>query len=281
MHNPAHYDAVDYLVIGHLSRDQTPDGPRLGGTAAFSALTARALGLRVGIVSAWGRDISLEPLLSTPITGTVAARSTSFENSQTLSKREQIIHHVAPPLDFSHIPEAWRSPQIVHLGPIAQEVEPSLVKYFPDALMCATPQGWLRNWSETGHVHQAKWPKATFVLSNTDATVISSDDVANDEDLIEEMARASKILAVTKAAAGAQVFWRDEVRSFPAPQVKEIDSTGAGDIFAAAFFIQLRQTGNAWAAAEYANQLAAQSVTRSGLESIPSPEEINAIRIKV
>ncbi len=45
-------EPVDYLVIGHLTEDLTPAGPRLGGTAAFSALTARALGLRVGVVSA-------------------------------------------------------------------------------------------------------------------------------------------------------------------------------------------------------------------------------------
>ena len=41
-------EPVDYLVIGHLSCDITPEGPRLGGTAAYAALTSHALGLRVG-----------------------------------------------------------------------------------------------------------------------------------------------------------------------------------------------------------------------------------------
>jgi hypothetical protein len=53
-------EPVDYLIIGHLTRDLLPSGSRLGGTAAYSALTARALGLRVGILTA------CEDCLSTP-----------------------------------------------------------------------------------------------------------------------------------------------------------------------------------------------------------------------
>ena len=29
-------EPVDYLVIGHLTRDLTAEGPRLGGTAAYA-----------------------------------------------------------------------------------------------------------------------------------------------------------------------------------------------------------------------------------------------------
>ena len=52
-------EPVDYLMIGHLTLDAANGGPSLGGTAAYSALTAQALGLRVGIVTAWGGEISL------------------------------------------------------------------------------------------------------------------------------------------------------------------------------------------------------------------------------
>jgi len=275
MHNPAHYDAVDYLVIGHLSRDRTPEGPRLGGTAAFSSLTARALGLRAGIVTAWSDDLPLEPLLSTPVAGQAAARSTSFENIQTPEGRQQIIHHIAPPLGYDHIPEAWRAPQIVHLGPIAQEVDPSLVKYFPEAFICVTPQGWLREWDQDGRVYKSNRPEAFEALGCADAAVISIEDVAGDEQYIEKLATASKILVVTEGAHGARVYWQDERRSFPAPRVDEVNSTGAGDIFATVFFIHLHRTGNPWAAAQYANQLAALSVTRIGLDGVPRPEEIS------
>ena len=35
-------EPLDYLVVGHVARDLTPQGPQLGGTVAYAALTARA-----------------------------------------------------------------------------------------------------------------------------------------------------------------------------------------------------------------------------------------------
>ena len=49
MYQLAPIEPVDYLIIGHITLDLTPDGPRLGGTVTYSALMAQALGLRVGI----------------------------------------------------------------------------------------------------------------------------------------------------------------------------------------------------------------------------------------
>jgi len=45
---------VDYLVIGHVAADVTPTGLQLGGTVSYAGLTARALGVRVGIVTSSG-----------------------------------------------------------------------------------------------------------------------------------------------------------------------------------------------------------------------------------
>jgi sugar/nucleoside kinase (ribokinase family) len=61
----------------------------------------------------------------------------------------------------------------------------------------------------------------------------------------------------------------------------EVDSVGAGDIFAAAFFIRLFATHDPWKAARFATQVAAFSVTRYGLESIPTTEEIQHSLIEV
>ena len=66
-------EPVDYLVIGHITEDLTPSGPRLGGTAAFSALTARSLGLRVGVVSALNEETSLKAMEGILAKGNLAA----------------------------------------------------------------------------------------------------------------------------------------------------------------------------------------------------------------
>ena len=71
------------------------------------------------------------------------------------------------------------------------------------------------------------------------------------------------------------------MRKFRAPTVKEVDPTGAGDVFAAAFFIRLYQTRDPWEAARFATQLASISVTRPGISGIPTPSEVKANLIEV
>jgi sugar/nucleoside kinase (ribokinase family) len=95
------------------------------------------------------------------------------------------------------------------------------------------------------------------------------------------MATASRILAVTEGASGARLFWNGDERRFRAPEAKEIDATGAGDIFAAAFFTRLYSTRDPWESARFATQLAAFSVTRIGLSGIPTAEEINSCLVEV
>jgi hypothetical protein len=274
-------DPVDYLVIGHIARDLTSSGPRLGGTVAYSGLTARALGLRVGIVTSWGEELDLGPLRHLPIANYPTDTSTTFENIATPHGRVQVLHHAAPSLGFNLVPDAWRNPAIVHLGPLAQEVEPTLVRNFPSALIGVTPQGWLRDWDSQGHVHFSEWPESTFVLQRAGAAIVSIEDVEGDEERITEMASSCHILAVTEGADGSRLYWNGDVRRFRAPKVKTVDETGSGDIFAAAFFVRLYMTRDPWEAARFATLLASFSVTRPGLEAIPTEEEIQECMVEV
>jgi sugar/nucleoside kinase (ribokinase family) len=60
-----------------------------------------------------------------------------------------------------------------------------------------------------------------------------------------------------------------------------VDATGAGDIFAAAFFIRLFKTRDPWEAARFATLIASRSVTRIGLNGIPTQSEIEACMMEV
>jgi sugar/nucleoside kinase (ribokinase family) len=184
-------------------------------------------------------------------------------------------------LDLNLVPEPWRDAPIVHLGPIAQEVEPSLVRAFPNSLIGLTPQGWLRTWNSEKRVFTSEWPEATFVLQKAGAAIVSVEDVAFDESRIEEMASSCRVFAVTEAHQGSRLYWNGDVRRFRPPKVKEVDATGAGDIYAAAFFSRLYTTRDPWEAARFATQLAAYSVTRPGLEGIPTPQEIEECLVEV
>ena len=63
--------------------------------------------------------------------------------------------------------------------------------------------------------------------------------------------------------------------------MKEIDPTGAGDIFATSFFIRLRQTQDPWESARFATIIASRSVTRPTLDGVPTMEEVQQNLIDV
>ena len=90
-----------------------------------------------------------------------------------------------------------------------------------------------------------------------------------------------RILVITEGASGSRVFWNGDIRRFQPPLVSEIDPTGAGDIFAAAFFIRLNYTHNPWEAARFATHLAATSVTRPGLNGVPTPQEVGNFSVEI
>lgn len=283
MYRLAPLEPIDYLVIGHLTRDLLPNGSRLGGTAAYASLTARALGLRVGILTAC-QDCLEAPELEQEGIRVVGMRSdetTTFENIQTPNGRVQFLHSVAPTLDLSMVPEQWRSTPIIHLGPVAREVDPTLARAFPNSFVGLTPQGWLRTWDKKGRVSFTEWPEATFVLQYANAAVISIEDVRGNEDIVEEMASAIRVLAVTEGANGSRLYWNGDLRRFRPPDMVEVDPTGAGDIYATAFFYRLSATRDPWEAARFATNLASFSVLRYGLDGVPHPDEVQAVMTEI
>jgi len=274
-------EPVDYLVIGHAAHDLTPEGPRLGGTVAYSALTARALGLRVGVVTAAGPETSLEALNGIPVIALESPKSTTFENIYTEHGRVQYLRAQASRINFMNVPEVWRRTPIIHLGPIANEMDEILPEgFFPD-LLGLTPQGWMRQWDSEARVSRTEWVNADAALVRAGAVVISREDVNDDDELIEHMAHETRILAVTEDAAGAVLYWNGDRRRFRAPKVKEVDATGAGDVFAAAFFVRLLNTRDPWEATRFATLVASRSVTRLGLDGIPTLSEIEECMIEV
>jgi sugar/nucleoside kinase (ribokinase family) len=281
MRNFSSLQPVDYMVIGHITQDLTSAGPVLGGTAAYSALTAQNFGLRVGIVTSYDPDLRLPELEGIPISARYATASTTFKNTQTEYGRIQHVYHPALSIDLSIVPDVWINTPIVHLGPILQEVDPKLAKSFRKSFIGITPQGWLRGSDATGKIGYTDWPEARYVLEASNAAVISIEDVVNNEGIIDDLVSSIRVLAVTEGAGGVRLYWNGDLRTFRAPIVNEVDPTGAGDIFATAFFIRLHQTRDPWEAARFANLLAATSVTRRGLAGIPTPEEIKSCLVEI
>lgn len=274
-------ESVDYLVIGHVTEDLTPIGRRLGGTAAYAALTARRFGLRVGILTSVSASTSLEALEGIPVLKVPSPLSTTFDNLHTENGRRQVLRSQAAPIAVESLPEAWRRASIVHLAPVAQELAADCPQYFSTSLLGITPQGWMRSWDEAGNVTACPWDSAASLLPLAGAVVFSREDIGGNDAAVEAMSHQTRVLVVTEGAAGCLLYWNGDRRRFRAPEVQVVDDIGAGDVFAAAFFIRLHTTRDPWEAARFATLLAARSVTRPGLDGIPTADEIEACGVEV
>jgi len=264
---------IDYLAIGHITRDLLPDGGSApGGTAFFAALVAARLGCRAGVLSAGAPALAPAAPEGVELALAPAAQSSTFENRYGPAGRSQWLHAAAPPLDLAALPPAWRAAPIVHLGPVLHECAPEHAAAFPGALVLATPQGWLRAWDEPlpAPVRRAAWRPGPALLRAIGLLVLSVEDVAGDEALVASYAAHCPLVALTRGAAGATLFVAGAPHHVPAFPAVERDPTGAGDVFAAALAIRLRETGDSLAAARFASAAAACVVEAQGAAAIPT-----------
>lgn len=246
----------------------------LGGAATYASRMAQALGCQVQVLTSLRSDVDVHSALADiEVVRYPSDHTTTFENVYTSAGRQQTLHAVAERLIPDQFPAALTA-DVVHLAPVAQEVDLRWLDRFPGALIGATPQGWLRQWDAQGRVSPSEWAAAAEVLPRAAVVILSIEDVAYDEALVEQWARQARLLVVTRGAQGCSVYQAGSSVDVPTRTVSVVDATGAGDIFAAAYLVRLRQSNDPFVAARFANCLAAQSITRRGPESIPTPLEI-------
>ena len=187
------------------------------------------------------------------------------------SKRCTPWRNTSHPIGFRRLLQT----DIVHLAPIAQEVDLGWLDCFPGALIGVTPQGWLRQWDAAGRVSPIGWAEAAKVLSRADVVIISIEDIGHNEDHRAGVGRAGQSAGGDARCTRLHCSSKQHRhRCADAFASRLVDATGAGDIFAASYLVRLRQTSDPIAAARFANCLASHSITRRGLAVIPTPSEI-------
>ncbi len=268
---------MDFLVIGHITKDLQPDGFTLGGTATYASLTAHRMGRQAAVLTRsepfvsqnglyHGIDVHVLPSTST----------TTFRNIYQSGHRLQFVSDVAASITVADVPPQWRHPRIVLLGPVAQEVDPGLAAAFPHSLVGVVPQGWLRRWDDSGRVYPKRWDQAESILRAARVLVLSEEDLGGDFSPLEEYKQYTEIVVLTAAWRGCTVYWRGEAYPIPPRPANEVDPTGAGDVFTAAFLIRLEETGDPLISARFANVVASFSVEAPGVTGIPTRETVEA-----
>ena len=264
-----------FLAIGHVSRDLTPGGFRLGGAVAYGALTALNLGLRPAIVTSAALEPGLgPPMFSIPVHVVPSPKTTTFHNTYLGGKRTQRLKGVAGPITPADVPRAWRSSPMVLLGPTTNEASYDLARHFQNSLVVASIQGWLRTWDSAGLVAPRYWD-GQAVLPYVDAVVVSVEDIG-DNALINLWAEITPVLVLTLGEEGARLhhqgIWH-YIAPFP---VHQVDPTGAGDVFAAAYLTRYRETAEPLESARFASCAASLCVEADGVAGIPTRTQVES-----
>ncbi len=271
--------SVDYLLVGNITKDILPDGVMLGGTSSYSAVMAHRLQRRVGIVSRVGDDAPpLDVLEGIALHRVMAAQTTTFKNVYEDGMRYQKWLADGGSLTMDDIPVEWQTAPIVHLAPIAQEIHPSMCAAFTKSLVGVTVQGWLRGRDTANNVQYRPHPALLQWIRYADIVVLSLNDFFGDRAAMAQLLAAVPLGIETLGAEGCAVYRDGNRMLVPVVAEPETDPTGAGDIFATAFFIRYAETRDWLDAAQFANACASLSVTRQGVLGIPTPTEIHARR---
>jgi 1D-myo-inositol 3-kinase len=276
-----HYD---YTTVGHVTIDVLEDGLRQpGGAAFYSALQAARLGLGVQIVTRGvQREIeqALEPYRQELHLHIQPARhTTTLHTSGSGSERVQRVLAWAGP-----IREHLRvDTSILHLAPVARESPTSWRG--PAEFVGLTPQGLVRDWSGPRAEIRIAAPagpaarRAMLAAEQCNAIVVSDYERASCASLIDGASAAGALVAVTAGEQPTTIIQpprREEVAlHVPAVDLPR-DDLGAGDVFAAAFFVSLAQGREPPDAARFANAAAAVRVSGVGAGAIGGLVEIQA-----
>jgi sugar/nucleoside kinase (ribokinase family) len=276
----------DYVTVGHVtvdvlgdlraadSRDADDQGLRQpGGGAFYSALQAARLGLRTLILTR-GVAREIEELLE-PYRTELRVRIAPAERTTTLltngsggARRQRLLAWAGPVAAPAGLDTA-----ILHLAPVARET-PRTWSGAVD-FVGLTPQGLVRKWGPRGELARAPLDGA-LLPERCDAAVFSASELASCDELLPEA--RGPVVAVTSGARPTTIHVPGgaPLRVAPPSVSGPRDDLGAGDVFAAAFFVALHEGFAPAVAAAYANAAAAVRIAAAGPGAIGDRRAVQA-----
>jgi sugar/nucleoside kinase (ribokinase family) len=268
--------APDLVVVGHVTVDRIGDTIQPGGAALYAAVAAHRLGFSVGILTSHADDFPLELIPpQIEVVSVPADATTRFEHDVRRTPRAMRVPSLARPLTAADVPDDWRDAALVLLAPVVNEVDPHVATAFTGSTLAAAAQGWTRALGPDGVVETAVWTPPEFLLGRLQAIFLSTEDVTGQEDAALDWFERVPIGVLTAGRLGALLFVNGERYEVSPRPAREVDPTGAGDVFAAAFLIHYQRTGDAWEAAAAAACAASLSVEASGIASVPDRDTLD------
>jgi len=269
--------APDFVAIGHVTLDRIGDASRPGGAALFAAVAAHRLGLSVGLLTSHGDDFPLDLIPpKIEVVSIPAADTSRFEHRLDAEGRVSHVRAVAGRLTTADVPDDWRGAALTLLAPVLDEVDPMIATLFTEGAVGAAAQGWLRHAARDGLVVPRTWRSPERLLQSVQALFLSREDIRGQESEVVEWFQRTPIGVLTADRDGALLFVngeRYEVRPRPA---REVDPTGAGDVFAATFLVQYQRDGDPWQAAAAAACAGSLAVEGQGWSAVADRATLDA-----
>lgn len=267
----------DYTTIGHVTVDVMADGTRRpGGSAFYGALQASRLGLRALILTR-GRPEEIESLLEPyraelSIEIQPAQQTTTLRTSGSGATRSQRVLAWAGPIEEE--PEVDST--ILHLAPVARE-SPRRWRGEAD-FVGLTPQGLVRQWAGHGGEISLTPAGPAALPAACDAIVISEVERESCAALLTRAGMAGAVVAVTAGHRPTTVLLPDGgTLHAPTSRIEEPgEDVGAGDVFAAAFFVALHDGQPPKPAAAFAGAAAALRIGAPGTSGIAGKSAIES-----
>jgi sugar/nucleoside kinase (ribokinase family) len=264
----------DYVTVGHVTIDMLDGRRQPGGGAFYSALQAARLGLRTLIMTRGVTD-ELQALLAPyrdelEFEIVAAAQTTTLDTwGQGNARRQRLLAWAGAFEDVIAVDAA-----ILHLAPIARETPRSWRGHVE--LVGLTPQGLVRRWDAHGDITRVAL-SAEQLPARCDAVVLSAGEHQSCGELFAG-APPGPVIAVTAGALPTRILQAGhELLEVTPPTIgAPCDDLGAGDVFAAAFFVALHEGLAPAAAAAYGNAAAAVRIAGVGPDAIGDRHAIAA-----
>jgi sugar/nucleoside kinase (ribokinase family) len=288
----------DVVVVGCAARDVTAAdrrGWRLGGGVTYGALTLARLGLQVGAVigvdgpGTGAVELDLLREAGADVRLVHLDRSPVFENVETPAGRVQTCIEPGEPLPIGalrDLPPDWRAAQTWLLAPVADELSEGWASIPPrGATVGLAWQGILRELGRGLRVRRRP-PRPSALVSRADVVGVSHQDVDPGTEIhsLSHLLHPGATLLVTEGRLGGLrlTIGNDNPatrRRYPAIAAdREVDPTGAGDVFLAAYLasalISLGGSRRRGSDLRLAAAAASYVVEAPGLRGVPTLSQV-------
>jgi sugar/nucleoside kinase (ribokinase family) len=264
------------LCVGHVSHDRAPGGFVVGGSVAYGSLTASRLGWEAGILTSAGPE--LDPSRELPGVAVFvqpSAATTRFVNEYAPDGTlRQTVTARADDVRFEALPDAWRAPDALLLGPLVGELSGIGATAFEAGCVGAIAQGYVRAIDAEGRVSAKDWERPERDLLGVHVLFLSQHDLPDAARRARELLSLVPLVALTRGWRGLTLLTREGVHEVPSLPRPEKDPTGAGDVFAAAFLVRYQETSDPLEAAAFAACAASCAVEGVGATSLGDRAEV-------